>query len=100
MTAASGQSIWSSKGASRSWGCWLQSPFEAQARPCAEVALAAGTPNFSTLPSRRIAGGFRSVWGVLFESRRHPPGHLTEADTVAVALAPAGDNHVVPVLQE
>jgi hypothetical protein len=50
--------------------------------------------------SRRIAGGFRSVWGLLFESRRHPPCHLTEADTVAVALAPAGDDHVVPILQE
>ena len=24
-------------------------PFEAQAQPCAEVALTAGTPNFSTL---------------------------------------------------
>jgi Integrase core domain len=37
-------------GASRVWGCRLQSTLEAQARPCSDVTLTAGTPNFSTLP--------------------------------------------------
>jgi len=31
-------------------GAGYGQPFEAQAQPCAEVALTTGTPNFSTLP--------------------------------------------------
>src|SRR3954470_13049146 len=67
-----------------------------------EILDAARSRSFPSPPneSRRIAGGFRSVWGDLFESRRDPSGHRAEADAVAVALAPAGDDHVVAILQE
>jgi hypothetical protein len=45
-----GQNIGTVLGALRSWGTGYREAFEARAQPCPEVALTAGTPNFSTLP--------------------------------------------------
>src|SRR3954463_16391744 len=51
----------------------------------------------------RISMGFTSqnlTALVLLERRRDPSSHRTETDAVSFALTPAGDDHVVTVLQE